>query len=95
MSTHPDERSATSAAPEFRKRSIISLLAQAWKTLGDVLHRMTSPLVLAVLYFVVVTPIALVCRMCGHDALGLRKQTRDSWWEDAAEVTRESFKRQF
>ena len=41
-----------------------------------------SNLLLAVLYFGVITPIGLLRRWCGHDELGLRPDpTRKSFWD--------------
>jgi hypothetical protein len=45
-------------------------------------HRAVSVAVLAVLYFAVLTPVALVLRALGRDALRLRRPTADSYWLD-------------
>jgi hypothetical protein len=42
---------------------------RAWLALGDRLHRVTSPLVLGALYFLLFTPVALIMRLAGRDAL--------------------------
>jgi hypothetical protein len=45
------------------------------------LGRIVNPVVLTVLFFVVVTPYALVLRLAGRDALRLRPEPgRDSYW---------------
>ncbi len=51
------------------------LLAPAnrlWLAFGLLLHRVTSPLVLGLLFFVVFTPMGLVRRALGKDSLRLR-----------------------
>ncbi len=43
-----------------------------WFKLGLLLHAMVSPIVMALLFFVVVTPTALIMRALGKDPLRLR-----------------------
>lgn len=52
-----------------------------WFRLGLLLHRIMTPLVMGVLFFLVVTPTALVMRRLGHDPLRLKRPpTADSYW---------------
>lgn len=67
----------------------------AWMAFGRTMHGLTSPVVLAVLYFAILTPVALVARLCGHDALGLRLRQPGSYWHDSRPVEPESFRRQY
>ncbi len=64
------------AAPHW-----LAPLNRAWFLLGQALHAVVSPLVMGVIFFVVVTPIALVRRLGGRDPLGLRflRQARSYW----------------
>jgi hypothetical protein len=48
----------------------------AWFRLGLLLHRIVSPLVMGAVFFLCVTPIGLIMRICGKDLLSLRR--RDS-----------------
>jgi len=41
----------------------------AWMKLGELLHHIVSPLVMGVIFFGVFTPVALVMRAIGRDAL--------------------------
>ena len=52
-------------------------LYRAWMRLGALLHRIVSPLVLGLMFFLVITPVALVMRLAGRDALG-RRINRDA-----------------
>ena len=45
---------------------------RAWAALGEALGRIVAPLVLAVLYFAVVTPFGLLSRLRRRDPLGLK-----------------------
>ena len=58
-------------------------LNRAWFKLGLLLARVVNPIVLTVLFFVVITPYALVLRLAGRDALRLRprkKDDADTYW---------------
>jgi hypothetical protein len=44
-----------------------------WMRFGALLHRVVSPIVLALMFFAVVTPLGLVMRMLGKDVLRLRR----------------------
>ncbi|MBF0179436.1 MAG: hypothetical protein HQM03_05335 [Magnetococcales bacterium] len=52
-----------------------------WGRFGALLHRIVSPMVMAVVFFVVVTPIALLMRLLGKDPLRLKKDpAARSYW---------------
>ena len=52
-----------------------------WFRLGLLLHRLVSPVILAVIYFAVVTPTGLIMRALGKDPLRLRADpTAASYW---------------
>jgi len=44
-----------------------------WFQLGTLLGRITTPIVMALLFYVVFTPIAILLRMTGRDLLRLRR----------------------
>jgi hypothetical protein len=53
----------------------------AWFRLGLAMHRVMTPLVMAVVYFLVMWPTALLLRLRGRDALRLRRDGRAaSYW---------------
>ena len=51
---------------------------RAWMSLGLLLSRVVTPVVMAVLYFVVLTPFGLVMRLFGHRPL--ERGAPDSYW---------------
>jgi hypothetical protein len=56
---------------------------RAWTALGGILGRIVSPVVLAILYFLVVTPFGLVSRLRRRDPLGLRPDTKaETYWRE-------------
>jgi hypothetical protein len=60
---------------------VLGPLNKVWTRFGLLLHRITSPIILGVMFFVVVTPIGLLMRLLGKDLLRLRME-RDapSYW---------------
>ena len=72
-------------------------LNKAWYKLGLLMGRVVSPIVLGILFFILITPIAMVMRLAGRDPLKLRKQNVQSHWIDRAPPGPEStsFKDQF
>ena len=65
--------------------AILAPLNRAWLRFGLLLHRIVSPLVLGIMFFLVVTPTGLLMRALGKDLLRLRfdKQS-SSYWIDRA-----------
>jgi hypothetical protein len=54
---------------------------RAWTALGEALGRIVSPIVLAVLYYVVVTPFGLLSRLRRRDPLGLKPDPKaPTYW---------------
>lgn len=58
-------------------------LNRAWMRFGALLHRITSPIVLAFIYFAVITPFGLVMRVAGRRPLALaRDPSAETYWTD-------------
>jgi saxitoxin biosynthesis operon SxtJ-like protein len=56
-------------------------LNKLWTKLGVLLYSIVSPVVMAVLFYVIVTPMALLMRMLGKDPLRLRRDPgAASYW---------------
>ena len=56
-------------------------LNRAWMRVGAVLHAIVSPLVLAVMFYLLVAPIGLLWRVLGKDPLRLRFEPQAaSYW---------------
>ena len=67
---------ATVAAPR-----LLALPNRLWMRLGLLLNRIISPVVLAFLFYVVVTPLGALMRVLGKDNLRLRRNASDtSYW---------------
>jgi Saxitoxin biosynthesis operon protein SxtJ len=56
-------------------------LNRLWMKLASLLHAITSPVILAVIYFLVVTPFGLIQRLMGRDVMRQKFDPRiDSYW---------------
>lgn len=60
-------------------------LNRVWVKFGLLLHRVVSPIILGVMFFLVITPIGLVMRLLGKDPLRLQfHRSAGTYW-----ITRE------
>jgi hypothetical protein len=61
--------------------SPLAPLNKLWTKLGVLLYRIVSPIILGLLFYLTVTPIALLMRVLGKDPLRLRRDPdRASYW---------------
>lgn len=73
-------------------------LKRSWMKFGELLHRVMSPLILGLIYFCVFTPMGLVMRAFGRDALKMRfERAAPTYWvkRDPPGPTDDSFKDMF
>jgi hypothetical protein len=54
--------------------SLLSPLNRLWFRLGLLLHRVVTPVVMGLVFFVVITPMGLIMRACGNCPLELEFQ---------------------
>ena len=73
---------------------LLSPLNLVWVKFGEFLGRIIAPIVMAIIYFAIVTPIGLFMRLIGKDLLNIKFLKNNSYW-----IKREknigSMKRQF
>jgi hypothetical protein len=63
--------------------ALLGPLNRLWTRFGLLLHKIVSPIVLGIMFFLVVTPIGLVMRALGKDLLRLRfDAAARSYWLD-------------
>ena len=51
---------------------ILSPLNKAWIKLGEILGRIIAPIVMAIVYFIILTPISLLVRLFCKDLIGMK-----------------------
>lgn len=55
-------------------------LTAAWMRFGEILGRIVSPIVLGIIFFGMITPVAAATRMFGRDELRLRRTKEKTFW---------------
>lgn len=61
-------------------------LNRVWMKFGDLLHKIVSPIILAIMYFVVITPFGILMRTFGKDPVHKKwSKEETTYW-----VTREN-----
>ena len=60
---------------------LLSPLNSFWIKLGEFLGKIIAPIVMAIIYFIILTPISLIVRLFGKDLLGLKftNHTKTYW----------------
>ena len=77
---------------------LLAPLNRLWFWFGMLLHKIVNPLVMGLLFFATVTPIALIFRLIGKDPLNQKpdKNCETYWIErDPDELVPESMRNQF
>ena len=67
----------------------------AWMRLAELMSRVTTPVFMAVVYFVVLTPLGLVRRVVARHTLGVPRSAATGWVRRAPGATRSDLTRQF
>ncbi len=60
--------------------SILTPLNLLWFKFGMLLGRIVSPVIMALVFFCVVTPTGLIMRLFNKDLLNLKKKDKKSYW---------------
>ena len=84
-------------AASFLDWSLLTPLNRAWFLLGHTLGKVVSPIVLGIIFFGLLTPVAVISRLFGRDELKLRKSNSKTYWIKPIDThtDSESFKNQF
>jgi len=60
---------------------LLSPLNKGWIKFGEILGLFIAPIVMALVYFIILTPISLIVRAFGKDLLGLKFNKKiDTYW---------------
>jgi Saxitoxin biosynthesis operon protein SxtJ len=69
------------AAAAAVRPHLLAPLNRLWLKLGLLLHRVVTPAIMGLLFYLVITPMGLVMRLRGTDFLRLRRDPRaQSYW---------------
>ena len=64
----------------FLKKELLKPLNIAWIKLGEVLGKIIAPLVMALIFFFILTPLSFIIRIFGKDLLKLKLSKDNSYW---------------
>ena len=59
---------------------VLTPLNKLWFKFGLLLGKVISPLIMGIIFFLVVTPTALIMRIIGKDLLNLKFNNKKSYW---------------
>ena len=60
---------------------LLSPINEIWIKFGEILGKIIAPLIMALVYFLILTPISLLLRAFGKDLLGLKYlKQQNSYW---------------
>ena len=59
---------------------VLTPLNKLWFKFGLLLGKIVSPLIMGIIFFLVVTPTALIMRIIGKDLLDLKFNKKKSYW---------------
>ena len=73
---------------------VLTPLNKAWFRFGIFLGNFIAPIVMAIIYFLVVTPIGILMKIVKKDLINLKKNTNKTYWIEKKEI-KSSMKNQF
>ena len=60
---------------------LLSPLNKLWIKLGEILGIIIAPIIMALVYFVILTPVSFIVRALGKDLLGLKfLKNKETYW---------------
>lgn len=62
-----------------------------WMWVGVSLGKIMNPIIMGFLFFLIISPIAIIWRLCGRDELQLKMSTRASYWNDRPDDCKDIF----
>ena len=66
---------------------LLTPLNKIWFKFGIFLGKIISPIIMGIIFFLVVTPTAIMMRLFGKDLLNLKFNNRKSYWIEKNEPT--------
>ena len=81
----------------FIYSNILKPINILWFKISLILHKITNPIILGAIFFILITPLSIFLRLIGRDELKLKKIKCSSYWKISSMkgTEPESFKNQF
>ena len=64
----------------FLRPNILRPLNNSWVKLGEILGKIIAPIIMALIFFTILTPISFLVRVSGKDLLRLKFSDNDTYW---------------
>ena len=65
----------------LKNSKLLTPLNKSWIKLGEILGIIIAPIVMALVYFVILTPVSLIVRIFGKDLLNLKLlKDKETYW---------------
>ena len=74
--------------------SFLNPLNKVWFKFGILLGNFVSPIVMGIVFFVIVTPTALIMKIFGKNLLNLKRDNKQSYWVERSSI-KSKMKNQF
>ena len=74
--------------------SFLNPLNKIWFKFGILLGNFVSPIVMGIVFFVIVTPTALIMKIFGKNLLNLKRDNKQSYWVERSSI-KSKMKNQF
>lgn len=65
-----------------KNSTVLSKLRRYWIQIGSLLSIVSTPLILAFFFFLILSPLALIIKFFGYDQLKIKKRKINSFWID-------------
>lgn len=77
--------------------NLLAPFNKTWMKVGELMGKVISPLVLGIIFFALISPIAVISKLFGRDELRLKRANVSSFWIDRVPTgpVGDSFKNQF
>ena len=62
------------------KQELLKPLNSAWIKLGEILGKIIAPIIMALIFFFILTPLSFIIRIFGKDLLKLKISNNNSYW---------------
>ena len=59
---------------------LLTPLKKIWIKIGIILGKIIAPLVMALIYFIIITPISILIKIFGKDVLNMKFDSSKSYW---------------
>ena len=71
-------------------------LNKIWMKFGFIIGMLISPIILGIIFFLLISPVAIITRIFGRDELFLKRNSLNSYWKTRVDKpSSDSFKNQF